>query len=414
MPSSFRRPLAALVVAAALAAAAPAAAQADGEEERRSQLQEAAEEASAEEARLLAELDRLDGQVADLDTQVSDLDAQLEDQQAELSEADAALDTASGEVAAADRRYEATSDQLRAALRVLRDQAVSEFVEGGEGGSLDEYLRADDLRELRAVREFADAALEHSTEVVEEVDRLREELGERRRDAERAEAAASEARSVAEERREAVAIARESIVDVRDEAAAVASTRTEVLERVRARRSTYEAELAAIDAVSSSIAGVLAARQAGQLPVAATPGMLRVPLRGARLTSPFGLRVHPIYGTVRLHAGLDLAAPSGTPVKAAADAVVVTAGTHGGYGNAVVLDHGGALATLYGHLSRIDVRPGDVLHRGDLLGAVGSTGASTGPHLHFEVRVSGTPVDPMPYLRSPVPAREAPARVTPG
>ena len=415
MPSLARRPLAALVVAAALAAsAAPAAAQADGDADRRAQLQDAAEAASAEEAHLLAELDRLDGQVAGLNGQVSDLDADLEKEQAALSAADRALDAAAGEVAAADRRYDDTSAELRKAERVLKDQAVSEFVQGGTGGSIDEYLRADDLRELRAMREYADAALEHSTEVVEEVDRLREELGHRRKDAARAAAAAADAREQADQRREAVAAARDSIVDLRDQAAAVAATRTEVLERVRARRSTYEAELAAIDAVSSSIAGMLAARQAGQVPVDVVPGMLRIPLRGARLTSPFGLRVHPIYGTVRLHTGLDLAAPLGTPVKAAADAVVVTAGAHGGYGLAVVLDHGGALATLYGHLSRLLVEPGDVVHRGDVIGLVGSTGASTGPHLHFEVRVSGSPVDPTPYLRPPLPSREATDAVTPG
>jgi murein DD-endopeptidase MepM/ murein hydrolase activator NlpD len=411
-PSPSRRPLAALVVAAALAAAAaPAGAQADGDSERRAELQEAAEAASAEEARLLGQLDRLDGQVADLNAQVSDLDDRLADEQADLSAADAALDAAAGEAAAADRRYEETSDQLRAAEVVLRDQAVSEFVQGGTGGSIAEYLQADDLR---AVREYADAALEHSAEVVEEVDRLREELGRRRRDAARAEASAGDARAEAEARREAVASARDSIVDLRDRAASVAATRTEVLERVRARRTTYEAELAAIDAVSSSIAQLLAARQAGQLPVDAVPGMLRMPLRGARLTSPFGLRVHPIYGTVRLHAGMDLAAPSGTPVTAAADAVVVSAAAHGGYGLAVVLDHGGALATLYGHLSRLLVRPGDVVRRGDRIGLVGSTGASTGPHLHFEVRVSGTPTDPTAYLRRPAPRREAPASVTAG
>jgi murein DD-endopeptidase MepM/ murein hydrolase activator NlpD len=194
----------------------------------------------------------------------------------------------------------------------------------------------------------------------------------------------------------------------------VVATRTEVLERVRARRSTYEAELAAIDAVSSSIATTLAARQAGQVPADAVPGMFRIPVRGARLTSPFGFRVHPIYGTTRLHTGMDLAAPAGTPIKAAADAVVVSAGPHGGYGLAVVLDHGSALATLYGHMSRLDVRPGDVVHRGDQIGLVGSTGASTGPHVHFEVRVAGSPVDPTPYLRPPLPVGEERASVTPG
>jgi len=287
-------------------------------------------------------------------------------------------------------------------------------VQGGTAGTIDEYLRADDLRELRAVREYADVAVAHSAAVVDEVDRLHDELDDRRRDARQAADVASEAREQAEQRRQSVASARDSIVDLRDQAASVAATRTQVLERVRARRSTYEAELAAIDAVSSSIAGVLAARQAGQVPVDAVPGMLRIPVRGARLTSPFGFRVHPIYGTVRLHTGMDLAAPLGTPIKAAADGVVVSAGANGGYGLAVVLDHGGALATLYGHMSRLDVRPGEVVRRGDRIGIVGSTGASTGPHVHFEARVAGTPVDPTPYLRTPPPSREAATPVTPG
>jgi murein DD-endopeptidase MepM/ murein hydrolase activator NlpD len=403
------------VAAAALAAAAaPAAAQADGDGDRRDQLQQAAEAASVEEAHLLGELDRLDGQVADLNGQVSDLDARLEDEQAALTKADASLDAAAGAVAAADRRYDETSDRLRAAERVLKDQAISEFVQGGTGGSLAEYFSADDLRELRAVREYADAAMEHSANVVEQVDRLREELGHRRRDAARAQATAAAARASAERRRASVAEARQSVVDLRDQAASVAATRTDVLERVRARRSTYEAELAAIDAVSSSIAGVLAARQAGEQAVPPVPGMLRIPVRGARLTSPFGLRVHPIYGTVRLHTGLDLAAPLGTPIKAAADGVVVSAGARGGYGLAVVIDHGGALATLYGHMSRLDVEPGDAVRRGDQIGLVGSTGASTGPHVHFEARVAGSPVDPTPYLRSPLPSGAAAPAVTPG
>jgi len=393
-----RRLLASLTLAATLAAAAPAAAQTDGDDEHRHDLEAAVDDASAEEARLLGQLDRLDRQVVDLDAQVDDLDAELTEQRDQLVEADAALDAASGEVAAADRRYDETSERLREALRVLRDQAVSEFVEGGAGGSIHEYLRADDLRELRAVREYAAAALEHSTRVVEEVDRLRRQLGDRRREAERAAAEAADAREEAEERRSSVAAARDAVVDVRDQAAAVAATRTQVLDRVRARRSTYEAELAALDSVSSSIGSLLAYRQAGQIALPAQAGMLRLPVRGARLTSRFGIRVHPIYGTARLHTGVDLAAPMGAPVRAAADAVVVSAGPHGGYGNAILLDHGGALATLYGHLSAMDVRPGDRVRRGDRIGAVGSTGVSTGPHLHFEVRVSGSPVDPAPYL----------------
>lgn len=113
-----------------------------------------------------------------------------------------------------------------------------------------------------------------------------------------------------------------------------------------------------------------------------------------RETSSFGPRRHPIHGGVRDHHGLDLAAPTGTRVVAVTDGRVVAAGDRGGYGLVVEVDHGGGVTTRYAHLSAIDVVVGDRLDAGERLGAVGSTGASTGPHLHLEVRVDGTPIDP--------------------
>jgi murein DD-endopeptidase MepM/ murein hydrolase activator NlpD len=108
--------------------------------------------------------------------------------------------------------------------------------------------------------------------------------------------------------------------------------------------------------------------------------------------------VHPIYGDVRVHTGVDFAADEGTPILAAGDGVVVMASEYGGYGNATIIDHGGGLATLYGHQSAILVSEGQSVRRGQVIGRVGCTGACTGPHLHFEVRVNGTPVNPVPYL----------------
>jgi murein DD-endopeptidase MepM/ murein hydrolase activator NlpD len=128
------------------------------------------------------------------------------------------------------------------------------------------------------------------------------------------------------------------------------------------------------------------------------PGVLAWPVNGW-LSSPFGYRVHPILGTRRLHSGIDLAASSGSPISAAASGVVIIAAPYGGYGNAVVIDHGGGLATLYAHQSRIVVSKGQAVATGDLIGYVGCTGLCTGPHLHFETRESGVPVDPMKYLR---------------
>ncbi len=121
-------------------------------------------------------------------------------------------------------------------------------------------------------------------------------------------------------------------------------------------------------------------------------------MRGS-ISSPFGYRVHPILGTRKLHTGVDFSAASGAAIAAAGDGVVVIAGPYGGYGNAVVIDHGGGLATLYAHQSAVRVSRGATVSRGQTIGAVGCTGLCTGPHLHFETRENGVPVDPMRYLR---------------
>lgn len=123
-----------------------------------------------------------------------------------------------------------------------------------------------------------------------------------------------------------------------------------------------------------------------------------LPLRAASMSSSFGMRYHPLSGGLRFHAGLDLAAPTGTPVHATAPGVVSFAGWYGGYGLCVAVDHGGGTATLFGHLSATSARAGDRIEAGDILGRVGSTGQSTGPHLHYEVRRGGRPVDPRGYL----------------
>jgi murein DD-endopeptidase MepM/ murein hydrolase activator NlpD len=117
-----------------------------------------------------------------------------------------------------------------------------------------------------------------------------------------------------------------------------------------------------------------------------------------RISSGFGVREHPILGGRRMHHGIDVAAPMGTDVQAARAGVVTFAGRRGSYGNLVIVDHGGGLETRYAHLSRIDVSPGTFVPAGRRLGGVGSTGRSTGPHLHFETRLQGTAVDPLDHL----------------
>jgi murein DD-endopeptidase MepM/ murein hydrolase activator NlpD len=129
------------------------------------------------------------------------------------------------------------------------------------------------------------------------------------------------------------------------------------------------------------------------LPGAVAPAGL--PLRNARLTSQFGLRSHPILGGMRVHSGVDLAAPIATPIRATGDGVVTRASWAGGYGLLVSIRHKDGVVTRYGHMSRLAVEPGQRVAQNAVIGYVGSTGRSTGPHLHYEVLVKGRAVDPL-------------------
>lgn len=140
----------------------------------------------------------------------------------------------------------------------------------------------------------------------------------------------------------------------------------------------------------------------------------RMPLEGAGLTSSFGMRTHPVLGGRRQHKGIDLSSPIGTPIYATADGVVTRADWFSSYGLYISLDHGAALETRYGHLSRLNVAEGQAVRKGDLIGYVGSTGRSTGPHLHYEVRIDGMAVNPVPYMQGDSWAGTLAAKTTTG
>jgi|SRR5215469_12407812 len=149
---------------------------------------------------------------------------------------------------------------------------------------------------------------------------------------------------------------------------------------------------------ASSLA--LQSRFAVRMRMVSTPNLW--PING-RLMGSFGRRTDPFSGEgTEFHTGVDISAPSGTPVRATADGIVVSAEWSGGYGRLVIVDHGGGVQTYYAHLSHFHVQPGQEVRRGELVGEVGSTGRVTAPHLHYEVRIGGAPVNPYRYLKSPV------------
>lgn len=165
----------------------------------------------------------------------------------------------------------------------------------------------------------------------------------------------------------------------------------------RAEQAGDEQRYAQLSNASSQVGALLGSSPTGS---AVSPGSLAWPTSGT-WTGGYGPRRDPFTGAAGFHPGDDIAAPTGTPIVAAADgtvALVQDPGRSGGYGNYTCLDHGGGLATCYAHQSQVLVAVGQTVRRGQVIGAVGTTGYSTGPHLHFEVRIGGRPVDPLPYL----------------
>jgi murein DD-endopeptidase MepM/ murein hydrolase activator NlpD len=173
------------------------------------------------------------------------------------------------------------------------------------------------------------------------------------------------------------------------------------IDRLKSDKRALEAAEAQLEKDSRSISSLIqqrvaAARASGNLLIRGT-GQMAFPSDG-EITSGFGWRMHPILGYQRFHAGVDFGADYGTEIRAADRGIVIFAGWYGGYGDAVIIDHGSGITTLYGHTSGFYVAEGDEVQRHQPIAAVGSSGLSTGPHLHFEVRQEGEPVDPMAYF----------------
>ena len=170
--------------------------------------------------------------------------------------------------------------------------------------------------------------------------------------------------------------------------------KTTLLNKTKADKNALLAIDKEFEIKESEIARILESYKYGSAP----GDKLMWPVAG-RLVSGFGMRLHPILGYVRLHAGIDIAAPNGTIIKAADGGQIIQAGYDSGYGNSIMVYHGGGFATWYAHLSRILVSVGQMVERGQVIGLVGATGLATGPHLHFEVRINGAAQNPIGYLQ---------------
>lgn len=332
----------------------------------------------ARKAQLAGELDALKASEKELLDAAAALDDQVLAQAARVDAARQAVHAAQVELEEATRSLGETSGLITQLETMFVDRAVAEFI-SPRGQRLDDVIESVDLAETARKHALLDSVASSDEDLLDELAAAREDY-ELAREAAIAAQARAEAREAeteaqlqkleadrAKQRRlqEAMSVRQKEVLSEIDAQAAADSALTRIIQqREQAAR---------------------AAGQTGSLPVG--KGGCMWPARG-RVTSEYGTR----WG--RLHAGIDIAAPTGTPIYAARGGTVFFAGRQSGYGNVVMIDHGGGFTTVYAHMSRIMTSDGASVSQGDRVGSIGSTGRSTGPHLHFETRYGGSPRNP--------------------
>ena len=355
-------------------------------------------EVSAEEADLLAQYDQIQAQRKVLDDKVAALDRLVAAAQGRLDVANGALAKVDADVSAAEAQVSEANATLSTAMHSLNTRAIEAYVDQPELHLVDAMLNAHSFRDLAAAKGYLDTLIESEADNVDSVKIARAERQAAREALNSTRKQAADARDVVAQQVGAVKNARQAQDNARQEVAGQEAKRLALVQQARSKKASFQKQVAALQAESNSITSLLRGVQKGQTIAPSGKGILAIPIPGAPITSPFGMRFDPILETNSMHTGVDFGAPMGTPIHAAADGVVIFAGVRGGYGNCTIIDHGNSLATLYGHQSSIGVTVGQKVKRGQVIGKVGSTGMSTGPHLHFEVRVNGTPVNPLLYL----------------
>src|SRR5690349_11382806 len=389
------RHLAALVVAAACAfgwcarAGTPAGAQqSDKQQELQQQVNETSAAADAARAKVVdaqATRQRFESALADVNVRLAAANDRL-------AAAQATVDRLGFEALALQVKVEATEKKLAAARDDVRRSAVLLYRHGtgtamiGLLGSTDGSGQlVEGKHYLQRVNDKRQGDANRVNRLKEQLDAQRDAVAQQKQQADAARAAAADEKAQLDELAAQQARAR-------DAAASAEQAENAALGDAIAQHDEAEAALAA---ESQRIAAL--AQAAGDGPALGDGTFIR-PVPGP-ITSGFGYRTDPVTGATAYHAGLDIGAPCGTPIKAAGTGVILSAGFNsGGYGNMTLINHGNGLTTLYGHQSSIIVSAGQSVTQGQVIGYVGSTGKSTGCHLHFEVRVGGNPVDPRSYL----------------
>lgn len=330
--------------------------------------------------------------------------------QENLDAAKAAYESISSQIGETDKKIADTQSELEKAQahlskrEVVLSRRIRDIYMNGQLNYLDVIIGAKDFNDFATRVELLRRVVNSDLELISSIREERDKI--------------DEAKKILEEERQRLATLQTEAEAKKTEIEQHKAEQQAILRKAETDKATAEEAYVELEASSNQIAQMLrereAARQAAQAAAASGgssggddddssyqpvsgSGQMIWPVNGV-ITSPFGYRTHPIFGRQILHSGIDIGVDEGTPVHAADGGVVVEAGWISGYGYCVIIDHGNGTSSLYGHNSSLAVSSGQAVSQGQVIAYAGSTGNSTGPHVHFEVRVGGEPVDPSAYL----------------
>ncbi|VBB05488.1 peptidase m23 [Lucifera butyrica] len=346
----------------------------------------------------------------ELDNQQQNVQQQMEEQQNRVNAAQQKVDSVSGRLKqiqdkldAAESDYKAiqskladTNGQIAANTLILNkteqnlkersqilDRRVRDIYKNGQVSYLDVLFGANDFNDLITRMDLLKRVLHQDVTLIDQVKAERELVIQKKNELEQDRQTILTLQQAAEARKQTIEASKRE--------------QQQILNAAQNDRNAAEREYRELQETSRRIEEMIRNRDQMSPGAAGGTGVFLWPVSGP-ITSPFGWRVHPIFGTRIFHSGIDIGVDIGTPVAAADGGVVIYSGWIDGYGKAVMIDHGGGLTTLYGHNSELLVVVGQRVRKGEIIAKSGMTGYATGPHVHFEVRLNGKPVNPLGYL----------------
>jgi murein DD-endopeptidase MepM/ murein hydrolase activator NlpD len=398
-----RLALCAMITAAAVAALPAGPASASSYSEQQQQLQQLIAQKEARLNRLnrqandiFGQLQQTNAQLAATQARLNSLNLQLIDARAKLAAIDAELNVVSAALQQKNAQLENLIGVLDAQQAAVNKRVADIYINAPTGYS-QALSESQDFVDVVTANQFAGSVMRNDQNTMAQLIATETAVAGQRVDIMTHQASIVKARAAQAAELAQIASIQSQQAAIQGEQASIRQHQNHLLNLVSAQKGKYIAEIRDLQRQNALLSAIIRGAQRGQRVIQGVGGYLKWPVSGP-ITSPFGWRIHPVYGYRSFHTGIDIGVPMGTTVKAARYGKVIYTGWNGAFGLVVIIDHGNSLATMYAHLSRVFVSVGQQVRTLQSIAASGNTGTSTGPHLHFQVDLQGNPVNPMSWL----------------